>query len=1020
MESGTMSMDVQGPKPGALKRQGTSRRSEFDASGQEIVKVGCFSRNVVKHPCCIMWPVFIAAVFIGIIPNASGRVAIDPSQFAGFDTDSIPQQVDYSAWSLGVSASDYIYGSASSDDDDLYTSMTTFFMYGGLPEGENVLTAEGVAAMASVEASLLDDALYDPACVPTANYMNSSITECSPPASLLNYIYENAALHESQCKAGYCWAYSYVPPPVTEAGLVGLCTSSGYSWGTFPCTSTIYNWQDGTLAAESAWAGLVYGKLCALTDGYSQAQLSQILPAKDLVCTAVSLSAPYVRSIYSMQTGWNQTNQEWYDENEEEVDAWNQAMQDAVDAVSATPAAGSVTSTKPKDGKNINVFMQAYWTDPAGRRFFAYLFGDMTLAAFSLALVIIILLVNTGSAVLMLAGLFEILFSLPMAMFLWMVIGQTVVSTMELLGLFLILCIGADDIFVFTDTWEESRFMPPSISGSTATRFAWTYGRAASAMLTTTATTCITLILNATSPFALIKSFGIFNMFVVFWDYVLVITWYAITVVALSGVVSKTCPPGYNWEMSCCCPGKPGADGPAERKTTAFMRNKFAPFLHKARYLLTVACVALLVGGIYVVSTNFQEGEQQFLPEAHPVTQFGEIQTTYFGGNGEDTKFQIVLMYGLQTDKPITYPQSRNFFISSEDGYNEMFTTNYDSSATFGPAVQQQIVDDCNALAANADLVANGEVYCVLNELQKFAPDAFPYADEASLLTALGLFYASPAYANLLYSFRYYQSYTNVVTTPAGDGIDSIFINLNSTIPTTLNVGIPSQVTPYYDDWTAAVEPLCTDAPCVMACNQGIFERMATLSEMRNNAIQNIGLALIVSYVVLVVTTMNLLVPFLAIFSIGSTIVWSLGTFFLWGYQFNANAAILSVMAVGLAVDYAVHIVHFYNEASGDRYEKTQDALHGVGISVIGGAVTTGGAAVPLLFAKNFVFFQMAGVFIFFTAVWGLIFSFFLLCPLLMVLGPTGEIGDLRAIFRCCFPKKPPPKGDAGPTSTEV
>ena len=111
-------------------------------------------------------------------------------------------------------------------------------------------------------------------------------------------------------------------------------------------------------------------------------------------------------------------------------------------------------------------------------------------------------------------------------------------------------------------------------------------------------------------------------------------------------------------------------------------------------------------------------------------------------------------------------------------------------------------------------------------------------------------------------------------------------------------------------------------------------------------------------------------------------------------------------MAVGLAVDYAVHIVHFYNEANGSRYEKTADALHGVGISVIGGAVTTGGAATPLLFAKNFVFFQMAGCFILFTAIWGLFFSFFLLCPLLMIMGPQGETGDLRAIFRCCFPKR--------------
>ena len=65
-------------------------------------------------------------------------------------------------------------------------------------------------------------------------------------------------------------------------------------------------------------------------------------------------------------------------------------------------------------------------------------------------------------------------------------------------------------------------------------------------------------------------------------------------------------------------------------------------------------------------------------------------------------------------------------------------------------------------------------------------------------------------------------------------------------------------------------------------------------------------------------------------------------------------------MVVGLAVDYAVHFTHFYNEAIGNRYEKAQGALHGVGISVLGGALTTAGAALPLIFAPNFQFFHQA------------------------------------------------------------
>lgn len=113
-----------------------------------------------------------------------------------------------------------------------------------------------------------------------------------------------------------------------------------------------------------------------------------------------------------------------------------------------------------------------------------------------------------------LAGLFQIFFSIPLAMFAWMVCGQSRIATFELLGLFLILCIGADDIFVWIDTWkeralttslsplalhsplylvclvsfgllntwQESAFTPPTISGSLETRFSWTYNRAGGAL----------------------------------------------------------------------------------------------------------------------------------------------------------------------------------------------------------------------------------------------------------------------------------------------------------------------------------------------------------------------------------------------------------------------------------------------------------------------------------------------------------------------------------------------------------
>lgn len=179
----------------------------------------------------------------------------------------------------------------------------------------------------------------------------------------------------------------------------------------------------------------------------------------------------------------------------------------------------------------------------------------------------------------------------------------------------------------------------------------------------------------------------------------------------------------------------------------------------------------------------------------------------------------------------------------------------------------------------------------------------------------------------------------------------------------------------------------------------GYYEYMGMTFGLINTATLNIAIALIVSYLILLIFTGNFLAPVLAIISIGSTITWVNAAILLMGYTFDLIGAILLVMVVGMSVDYAAHLTHFYNEAGGTRYEKSQGALHGVGLSVVGGALTTFCAAIPLLFTQ-IIFFKEMGFFILFTALFGLLFSFLLLMPLLMVLGPEGETGDVMALVR--------------------
>jgi hypothetical protein len=53
------------------------------------------------------------------------------------------------------------------------------------------------------------------------------------------------------------------------------------------------------------------------------------------------------------------------------------------------------------------------------------------------------------------------------------------------------------------------------------------------------------------------------------------------------------------------------------------------------------------------------------------------------------------------------------------------------------------------------------------------------------------------------------------------------------------------------------------------------------------------------------------------------------------------------------------------------------------------------GAGLPL-FLTAMTFFKLCGWFIFFTSLCSIVQSFFLLMPMLMIMGPEGTQGDLR------------------------
>lgn len=121
--------------------------------------------------------------------------------------------------------------------------------------------------------------------------------------------------------------------------------------------------------------------------------------------------------------------------------------------------------------------------------------------------------------------------------------------------------------------------------------------------------------------------------------------------------------------------------------------------------------------------------------------------------------------------------------------------------------------------------------------------------------------------------------------------------------------------------------------------------------------------------------------------------------------SFQLLTSLNMCLVVGLAVDYVVHLAEGYTlSLHTDRYSRTRDMLEEMGPSVFSGACTTLGASL-FMFAAEIQFFMQFGVFMFCTIGFSLIFSLGLFTLLVGLIGPQGNTGNLKVLFRKCKEK---------------
>ena len=678
------------------------------------------------------------------------------------------------------------------------------------------------------------------------------------------------------------------------------------------------------------------------------------------------------------------------------------------------------------------------------------LIGDGLRAIAPIILVTLIVWLQTGSLFIALVTITEIILSLTAAIFITSAVLQIKwVAFQNALALYIVLAIGADDVFVFMDAYKQSFYKGNEVNQTLAHRMSWVYRRAGLAMLITSLTTCSAFVAAAlSSPIPDLQNFGIFAACVIFLDYALVMSFLCANCIifhnyfemkpGLCCACCDGCMP--NWKCAkggcvqlCTFSGlqtttvlsqetskhEGGVSTVKKPAAVVFFEDTF-PFNLVVKNVPTrltsiFICLACLVAGaISATGIEPQKSAEDFLPENNPFQRYQTVQSNFESSNF-DTTVEINMVWGFRHLDPL-----------NQDGVNLIFdadfkgTPNYASGFELTPAAQNAILASCDILHnANATKISidadtgNSTVMtaCFMSAFQRYRifrglPFPVPTAAEAATALAAWVIENDESVPENARGLEYeddvgWRRIDNVLTLAFAK------IRAFSKLNTRAFLSAP-QTRVYYNAWQAVLAQINT---LTESTPIGSAFQIAGLGVGRGNkwiymtvqeayvrmAITGAGIGLAIALCVLLLATRNIIVSIACMFTITSALVCVVGTIVAMGWQLGSNESLCIMVLTGFAVDYVVHLSHAYMESpSADRLERTHDAIRDLGISVFWGMLTSIFAAVTLATCQ-IQSLSKFGVFFALTISYAYLWSVLFLMPLLACIGPQPKAGSVSS-----------------------
>merc|ERR1711871_1380980 len=159
---------------------------------------------------------------------------------------------------------------------------------------------------------------------------------------------------------------------------------------------------------------------------------------------------------------------------------------------------------------------------------------------------------------------------------------------------------------------------------------------------------------------------------------------------------------------------------------------------------------------------------------------------------------------------------------------------------------------------------------------------------------------------------------------------------------------------------------------------------------MQTASVYGLVVSCIFVFVILAVATLNWVLALMSTITIIFIIVCCMGFMYVsMDGTYGFMEAICVTICVGFSIDFVAHLAVAYNEAPDglSRFERTQEALDELGLSVTAAAITTCGSAIFML-PNWLVPFAKIGAFIVFDISISLLFAMLLFSGMLRLCGP--------------------------------